>query len=386
MARRTIWILICSRKGGHAYPSRAIHSYINDQDKDYSAYIINALDLSRTLSIMDTFGRLGDLKLKTVYRSGYRSLQEDSSISKGIYRCIESIIYDYAKFRHKLTWAYGRPDIIVSIQPEINAVAHLFKSWFAVPFHTVIIDLTVHGLWINDCIDKYYVPTEQMRHEVTRYGVSTDRVMVAGMPLRSGFSTVVKTGVRTMRKRLGLIPDMQTALLVGGLLGKMLDFESLIKSITEMQMPIQILAVFGENELARRRAMGLKDRYQYPMHFYRTVSNMHEFMWASDVVISKPGSVTMAEVLSLGKPLIAINPLAGSAQELRFAEFLEEHGAGMWISRPIELGKALRDIIGSQDRYRQMSESARKLGCYGLSANKTIFESIRRTLKNREVK
>ena len=383
---KAIWILICSRKGGHAYPSRAIQSYIADQDKSYSAHVINALDLSGTLSIIDTFGRLGDLKLKAVYRGGYRSLQEDSPVSKGIYRFVESIIYDSAKFRRRLTRAYGRPDIIVSIQPEINAVAHLFKSWFGVPFHTIIIDLAVHGLWINDCIDKYYLPTVQMRQEMTRYGVSEDRVMVTGMPLRSGFSAVVKTGIRAMRRKLGLSPQMKTVLLVGGLLGKMLDFESLINSIAEMQMPIQILAVFGENEVARRRAMGLKEHYPYPMHIYRTVSNMHEFMWASDVVISKPGSVTMAEVLSLGKPLIAINPLAGSAQEFRFAEFLEKHGAGTWISGAAEVSTALKDIIGSQDNYRQMSKNARGLGRYGLSANKTIFESIRRTLKNREVK
>jgi len=166
----------------------------------------------------------------------------------------------------------------------------------------------------------------------------------------------------------------------------MLDFENLINSIVEMQTPIQILAVFGENEMARKRAAGLKDRYQFPMHLYRTVSNMHEFMWASDVVISKPGSVTMAEVLSLGKPLIAINPLAGSAQEFRFAEFLEKNGAGTWISGPTELGTALKDIIGNQDRYRQMSKNARKLGCYGLSASKTIFDHLKRTLENREVK
>jgi processive 1,2-diacylglycerol beta-glucosyltransferase len=386
LGSKTIWILYSSRKGGHAYPSRSIHSYLTGKEKEYCSHIINTLDLSWVLSFMDTLGRVGDLKLRTIYRTGYRSLQEDSRIMKGVYRFVEHIIYDYSKVRHKLIRAYGRPDIVISIQPEINAVAHLFKSWFVVPFHTVIIDLAVHGLWINDCIDKYYVPTEPLRREIVSYGVPADRVMVAGMPLRSGFSTVVKTSVSTTKKKLGLSRDLQTVLLIGGLLGKMLDFEGLIKSIAEMQMPIQILAVFGENELARRHAMALKHHYKYPMHLYRTVTNMHELMWASDVVISKPGSVTMAEVLSLGKPLIAINPLAGSAQELRFARFLEENDAGTWINDPTELGAALKNIIGCQDRYRQMSKNARALGRYGLTANKTICENIRRTLENREVR
>ena len=383
---KTIWILFSSRKGGHVYPSRAIHSYITRKEKNYCSYIINALDFSWVLSFMDTLGRIGDLKLRTIYRTGYRSLQEDSHIMKGIYRCIENIIYDFGKFRHKLIRSYGRPDIVISIQPEVNAVAHLFKSWFAIPFHTVIIDLAVHGLWINDCIDKYYVPTEPLSRELMSYGVPRARIMVTGMPLRPGFSTVVKTSVSKMKKALGLEPHRHTVLLIGGLLGKMLDFEGLIKSIAEMQMPIQILVVFGENELARRRAMALKNHYKYAMHLYRTVTNMHELMWAADVVISKPGPVTMAEVLSLGKPLIAINPLAGSAQELRFATFLEENDAGTWINDPTELGNALRNVIGCEERYRQMSRNARVLGRYSLTANKTIFENIRQTLEHREVK
>ena len=111
---------------------------------------------------------------------------------------------------------------------------------------------------------------------------------------------------------------------------------------------------------------------------------MHELMWASDAVISKPGSVTMAEVLALGKPLVAISPRAGSAQELRFAAFLRQNAAGVWINKADELGPALARLFGCRSTYEQVCKNAHALGHYGLFANKAIFEDVVRTLENGE--
>ena len=149
-------------------------------------------------------------------------------------------------------------------------------------------------------------------------------------------------------------------------------------------MPVQILAVFGKNDVDKKRAQALKASYEWPMHLFGTVSNMDELMWASDVVISKPGSVTIAEALSLGKPMIVMNPLAGSAQELRFAGFLEENGAGLWTSSVQELGSALRRMTDNGREYRQMCSRAKELGQCSLTANETIFNDIEQVVESRE--
>jgi processive 1,2-diacylglycerol beta-glucosyltransferase len=303
---------------------------------------------------------------------------------KNMYRFIEGLVYKNSKVMEKLIWHYGIPDLIVSIQPEVNVVARFFKSWFASPFHTVIIDLAIHGLWVNEHIDKYYVANQPLKYDLIKFGVPESRTIVSGMPLRDGFSTVARKSVRAIRAKLGLSLVHRTVLFVGGLLGKMLDFEGAFKSIADLKIPLQVLAVFGENDTAFKRAAVLKASYKYPMHLWRTVNNMHELIWASDVVVSKPGSMTMAEVMSLGKPLIAINPLAGSAQELRFASFLEENGAGMWIRDVKELGVALRDVVTSKTKYNQISKNAQALGKYGLDANKIIFASIKRSFADKE--
>ena len=228
MGSKKIWVIYSSRKGGHTYPSAAIHEYVGCRANGYKAQLINTLDLSRSLSIADRLGRLGDLRLRTVYRIGYRRLQADSQLMKGLYRFTMSLFYQYGKLANKLTSQYGRPDVIISIQPEVNAAAGLFKTWFSVPFHTIIIDLAIHGLWINQYIDKYYVANEPLKRDLIEYDVPENKIIVSGMPLRTGFSKVVGKGVKAVRKRLGLSGDMKTVLLVGGLLGKMFDFPGAI--------------------------------------------------------------------------------------------------------------------------------------------------------------
>lgn len=384
MDSKKIWVIYSSRKGGHAYPSKALYDYIENRRNGYKAQLINTLDFSGSLSNADRLGRLGDLKLRSIYRVGYRRLQQNSQLMKGLYRFATSLFYQYSKLSDKLTNRHGKPDIIVSIQPEVNVAARLFKDWFSVPFHTIIIDLAIHGLWINQHIDKYYVANGPLKKDLIDYGVPEYRIIVSGMPLRAGFSNIVGTRVRAVKKRLGLSQDMHTVLLVGGLLGRMLDFPGAIESIMNTQMPMQILAVFGKNDVDRKKAEQLKARYKWPMHIFGTVSNMDDLMWASDLVISKPGSVTMAEALSLSKPMIVINPLAGSAQELRFARFLEENGAGVWIKSVQGLGSVLKSITESRDEYTRMCGQAKRLGECSLTANETIFNDIRQAVEARE--
>ena len=128
------------------------------------------------------------------------------------------------------------------------------------------------------------------------------------------------------------------------------------------------------------RALQLQNRRKYYWHFYQTVENMHELIWASDIVISKPGAVTMAEVMSLGKPMIAVNPLGGSAQELRAARFLQESGSGVWIESVGEIGAWVKELHGDKCMYRKMCRNAKAQGRHNLRADRTIFENIKRTL------
>lgn len=382
---RSIWILFSSRKGGHIYPSRALYDYIkNFSANHFSPEIINLLDLSPTVSFIDKLGRYGDLKLQWLYKSSYQNLEQNNQLFLGSYRLAEGLLFNQSKIYEKLLLRFGKPGIIVSLQPEVNVIAHQFKNWFTVPIHTVIIDLAVHGLWVNRWIDHYYVANEPLKKALRKYRIRTEKITVAGMPLRTGFSRVVKSSIKQVKKHLNIAPDLPTILIMGGLLGTMIDFHASIQSITEMELPYQLLVVFGKNEEARTKAEALKQKSRYPIHFFGTVSNVDEMMWASDVIVSKPGSVTIAEALSLGKPMVVITPRAGSAQEHRFATFLKENGAGDWIGDAKDLGASVSRIFKSKGTYESMNKKAYELGHHSLRATETILNNIKSVLQNTE--
>ncbi len=378
---KKIWVMYCSRKGGHTYPSLAFYDHVKEAGNgQFVPEIMNLLDYSPTGSRTDAMGRLGDLKLKGLFKSGYKNLQKQNEVMLGGYRFAESMIFSMSAAFQKLKHRFGQPDIIVSLQPEVNVIAGRLKNFFNVPMHTIIIDLAVHGLWVNKAIDRYYVMNEPLRDELLNYRVPADRITVSGMPLRAGFSPVTKSDVKDVRRSLGLLPDKPTILVIGGLLGTMVDFHAAIRAIMKIESPVQVAVIFGKNEKDLIKAQDFKTRARWPLHLFGAVSNMHEFMWAADVIVSKPGSVTMAEGLGLGRPMVVITPRAGSAQEHRFAHFLKTNGAGEWVSSPDELTEPLAAILGSERRYRCMHEKAWELGHRSLNGTETIFKHVKAEL------
>src|SRR5206468_4326301 len=73
-----------------------------------------------------------------------------------------------------------------------------------------------------------------------------------------------------------------------------------------------------------RRELGAQDR-RHPTHVLGFVTNMHECMAVADLIITKPGGLTSAEALALGKPLLILSPIPG--QEMANSDFLLERGA-----------------------------------------------------------
>lgn len=375
MKKKRIWIVYCSRKGGHTYPVNALYNYINENYKtELSPIRFNFLDFSPSVSFFETIGRFGDLKFRRLWKSGYNNLKDDNKVFVKSWQWLETLLFKADRIKTKLITNGGQPDLIISFQPEINIIAPLLKKWFDVPIHTAIVDLALHSLWVNKKIDHYYLYDETMQQHIKKYGIDDSKVTVAGIPLRSDFSKIVQFNKKEIRQKLGLRETTPTLLLLGGLLGKMVDFITVINSISAQDINCQLMIVFGKNEEAKKiQEIG---NWKLKIYSYGVVDNMAEMMWAADLVISKPGSVTMAESLALGKPMVVITPQAGSAQELRFASFLKENGAGEWVQDAKEVGSITKDIITNLSRLKEMNESAAKIGSKSLYANKIIVENI----------
>ena len=84
-----------------------------------------------------------------------------------------------------------------------------------------------------------------------------------------------------------------------------------------------------------------------------------ELMSISDLVITKPGGLTITESLASKLPIIIINPLPG--QEEENAEFLENAGAAIWIKKDDNPKQIIDTILLNKDKLTQMRKNSEML-------------------------
>src|SRR6185369_15806480 len=96
-------------------------------------------------------------------------------------------------------------------------------------------------------------------------------------------------------------------------------------ALDRVERAFQTVVVAGRN-VELRRQLAAEDR-RHPTHVLGFVTNMHEWMAASDLIVTKPGGLTSAEAMALGKPMFILNPIPG--QEAANSDFLLERGAAV---------------------------------------------------------
>ena len=131
----------------------------------------------------------------------------------------------------------------------------------------------------------------------------------------------------------------------------------LIATATAGAGPLQLVVVCGRNE-PLRRAVATLDR-PHPTRVLGFTREIPSLMAAADLVVTKPGGLTVSESLALGRPLLVGNPLPG--QEVANSDFLLEHGAAVKSNRPEDLPAKIRSLFPG-GRLAAMAKAARALG------------------------
>ena len=86
-----------------------------------------------------------------------------------------------------------------------------------------------------------------------------------------------------------------------------------------------------------------------------------EMMCAADVLISKPGGLTVSEALSLGLPQVLFSPIPG--HEEANAQYVVRHGAGACIeAKKGEFKSALTKFLENPETLRATRKAAQSLG------------------------
>jgi processive 1,2-diacylglycerol beta-glucosyltransferase len=89
-------------------------------------------------------------------------------------------------------------------------------------------------------------------------------------------------------------------------------------------------------------------------------NDIDELMAVADVVISKPGGLTSAEVLARGSVLATVNPIPG--QESRNSDYLLENWSAVKIGPVATLPYKNGALLNDPKRLSRLKTNARRLG------------------------
>lgn len=211
-----------------------------------------------------------------------------------------------------------------------------------IPFVTVITDLTtIHPAWFHRDVTLCFAPTELAGMMAVGRGLSDEQVRVHGLPLRPAFSHLPERGP-SLRTRLGVDAELPAVLVYGGGAGYhkvMSTVESLDARLSRDASPAgQLIIVTGRTGTLQPNIAAR--RWSVPVKVEGFVPNMHEWMTASDCIISKAGPGTISESMVCGLPIVLNGYIPG--QEAGNVPYVLNNKIGAYSEEP----RGIAAIIG----------------------------------------
>ncbi|MDK2919802.1 MAG: processive 1,2-diacylglycerol beta-glucosyltransferase [Candidatus Petromonas sp.] len=323
---------------------------------------ILSLDNKHNIKIIDTFNYINP-KLHKVLINGYlKSIKYLPELYGFLYRKTEdngSSLHDVSELFNKafisrklLKFLSGfKPDVIICTHPfPAEALAVLKKHGkISIPIIITVTDYALHSSWLNKYIDFYILPTEKLKHELCFWDVPLHKSKFYGIPVRKCFYRELDR--EEVCKRLD-ISNTFTALLMGGGLGLGKITET-IDCLVNNPIDIQIIVITGKNEelynnlIAKYLSCSNKS-----LKIYGYTPNIDEFMSVSDLIVTKPGGLTITEAIIKELPIIISSSLPG--QEEKNIEFILNNGLGMRASNPNSLISCIKYLKENKEKYNNI--------------------------------
>lgn len=357
---KNILILHASVGAGHTRAAKAVAGALALEAPDANVVVVDALDLARPL-------------FKRIYGEGYLDLVERAPALFGYLfeltdrRPSPRAIGDRMR-RAVQRWSLGEFvdllergnwDAVVNthfLAPELIAALRR-EGRFTAPQMTVVTDYDAHRIWVHDPTDRYCVAGNLAAASLRGHGVKATSIGITGIPIDPAFSTPVDR--EAALKQFGLSGGYPVVVQAAGGHG-VGPLEENFRAILASTVPSEIVVVCGRNEAARARLTKIKPPSRHRVKVLGFTDQMRTLMAAADLLVTKPGGLTVSEALACGLPMAMINPIPG--QEERNSDYLLENGAAVKASSAAALTGKIEDALSDAKRLKEMRGRAKKLG------------------------
>ena len=249
------------------------------------------------------------------------------------------------------------PDLVIATHPFPEGAAALWRMRHGSSFSlaALMTDYALHTMWLVQGVDIYFVATESMAAEMAARGFAPQTVHATGIPITCADDGLTR---RTARESVGLSEDLPTLLLMGGGLG-LGGIDRTLAAVETVERRLSVLVATGHNAALEMHARRLAETSRHDMHVFSYTDAIPALMRAADLLITKPGGLTLSEAFAAGLPLLLHDPIPGP--ETENAIYATRCGAAVWLHPGESMAAAVEEILAY--RLSKMRRAAHDCAC-----------------------
>ena len=357
--------------GGHVMPALAIYQFLKNQGVEDFLYVGGYNGIENKIIP----GK--NILYKNIWISGF---QRGKIIKNSLFPVKLMVSFFQAIF----ILLKNRPDIIIGTGGYVTGPMVFMASVFG--FATMIVEQDIYpGVTtrlLARHVDKVCLAFEKTKEQLK--GIPQRKFIFTGNPVRPEIRKMDKIKVRN---KLGLEENKKTLLIFGGSQGAQFINKAVLTNLEKLrELDIQVIWQTGnvdehqvKEEFAASGISGFVEQF---------IQNMAEVYSAADVVISRAGAISIAEIGAIGIPAILVPyPHAAGDHQKKNAELIQEAGAAIMLTQETKAFEQLllenvTTLVYDETLNKKMAENWGKI--YKANSLELIYEEIRELIKRRE--
>lgn len=335
-----VTLVTASTGGGHNSTTKALSDYFGQAGVNTSILDMYRCCGTVTSRVMEKGYLFASKRMRRSYRGVYGMLERSGSVRRAASAA--------ARQKHVSECVYGAmpdSDVIVTVHPFAAHAVDLLKKrgLLQVPVLALVTDYCVQP-FIEDStsLEAINFASPLLLDEASDKGITN--ACALGLPVRREFlQSLSRDDARSV---LGLDQELPTVFVMGGSMGYG-DLYGTVEGL--LSRGIQVICICGQNDSALHRIKKLSG----PLLALGYSDQVSVCMDAADLIITKPGGITVTELISKKLPAVLSPSIPG--QEERNGEFLIRNG-GAVRPAPEQVVPVAAELLTRPDKLAAMSE------------------------------
>ncbi|MBN2366461.1 MAG: undecaprenyldiphospho-muramoylpentapeptide beta-N-acetylglucosaminyltransferase [Calditrichaeota bacterium] len=327
--------------GGHVYPALAILQTLKEKGAFSFLYVGGTRGIEN--SIIPREG----IPFRTIWISGFQR-----------YFTLKNLLFPLklviSLFQSLFILLKSKPAVVVGTGGYVSGPVVYCASKLGIPILIQEQDSFpgVTTRWLSRYADVICVPYQDVKQHLPR---AKGEIVVSGVPVRRSL-TIVEKG--TVADFWGFKPDRPVLLVFGGSQGARSLNRALIKIGSELlhQTDIQILWQTGEKNFDEVANHPVSHQEGIVLREY--IKDMDKAYSVADIIISRAGAVTLAELALVAKPCILVPyPAAAAGHQEKNAKSIAQKGAAFVITEKENFQTEILDSIKKLLQDKNLAEN-----------------------------